>query len=369
MNRSRMLSILARTGQGILSRRHVDYLIFYVTRLCNLQCRHCFNKDERAAALPTNELTLREIELIAKSLRPLLHLVVSGGEPFLRQELAQIIQAFITHSKVRFIAVPTNGVLTELILQTVTQLVKQFPSVHFNINVSLDGLEATHDELRCAAGTFQKAVATARLLGELRKRHANLGVNILSVVTPDNADQLGALREYVQTTINPDFHDVGLDRTTFWRSEYSDWASSMLPSVETAATTPAPSMIGRIHHRLNTLMFAIIKATLKHKRMVFPCLAGRKMAVITPDGTVYPCETLWFEQDRFQALRDYRIGSMRVCNYSWSGVMRTDQYRAVTSLIKKRFCYCTWECAIFNSLQYSPCYTLRLALGDRTSLI
>ena len=84
---------------GIASRLFIKQglpvnLIFFVTSKCNLLCRHCFYWEE--LNLPKNELSLDEIEKVARSLPNLLSLSLTGGEPYLRPDLPDIAAAFET---------------------------------------------------------------------------------------------------------------------------------------------------------------------------------------------------------------------------------------------------------------------------------
>ncbi len=60
-----------------------QYLIFFVTDVCNAKCAMCFNPPADSIA-KEKELSLEEIEKVAKSMKHLIQLTISGGEPFLR---------------------------------------------------------------------------------------------------------------------------------------------------------------------------------------------------------------------------------------------------------------------------------------------
>ena len=58
----------------------------------------------------------RKFELaFAKKLGPLEHITLGGGEPTLRNDLADIAIAFYKHTKVRNISMPTNGIRPDLL--------------------------------------------------------------------------------------------------------------------------------------------------------------------------------------------------------------------------------------------------------------
>ncbi|MBN2055237.1 radical SAM protein [bacterium] len=354
------LPLALRTARGILRRHHPDYLIYYATYECNLNCPHCFNRSLRASHCQEAPLTVPELIRIAASLRPMLHLLVSGGEPFLRDDLEDVISAFIIHARVRFVGIPTNGTLTSRLLSSMTGLLGRHPHVRFNLNLSIDGLESHHDLMCGRPGAFGQLLATAEALQPLRVRFNNLGVTVLSVMNRTSYPGLEELKRFVTDRIRPDYHDVGIERAYFSDPTQQEWVEARLAELGRYAGSQTTAGTGSIQRTVAGMQLKVMGDVLKYRRMTFPCLAGRKMAVVTPGGLVYPCEPLWLEKERFPALRDYRIGSFRVADCSWSGIRRTDQYRAITELIHRRFCHCTWECAIFNSIQYNPWFALEM---------
>ena len=84
-----------------------SYFIFYPTSRCNLKCKHCFYHDSLNKKF--NELTLDEIERITKSMDPILHLILTGGEPYLRHDLDQIVKIFYKNTRVPIRTIPSNG--------------------------------------------------------------------------------------------------------------------------------------------------------------------------------------------------------------------------------------------------------------------
>ncbi len=83
------------------------YVIFFVTSHCNARCRMCFNWRNIDAAGKTEELRLEEIKQVFDGFSGIQQLTVSGGEPFLRPDLPQIL-GYISHrNDMQMITVPT----------------------------------------------------------------------------------------------------------------------------------------------------------------------------------------------------------------------------------------------------------------------
>src|SRR5687767_12784596 len=83
-------------------------LTFFVTSVCNAKCAHCFYGDQLNQPLE-RELTLAEIDRIARGLPRQLWVAFGGGEPFLRRDLAEVAGVFFEHNEPRMLTVVTNG--------------------------------------------------------------------------------------------------------------------------------------------------------------------------------------------------------------------------------------------------------------------
>jgi MoaA/NifB/PqqE/SkfB family radical SAM enzyme len=115
------------------------YVQFYVTARCNLTCEQCniiyANSDVR-------EATLDEIQHIADNFARMGVAIVllTGGEPFARKDLPEIIHAF--ESRGVHVRMQTNGFASE------EQIVRAIEAGGKDISISLDSLQpATQDKI------------------------------------------------------------------------------------------------------------------------------------------------------------------------------------------------------------------------------
>src|ERR1700752_3629097 len=121
------------------------FLILFINSICNLTCEHCFywqNLNRR------DDLTVEEIFSLARDMGRIENLNLSGGEPFLRAEFAEICRFFIQNNGVGQIYVPTNGFFTE---RTITALKKGFEESSlrlFAYELSIDGMPEYHNRFR-----------------------------------------------------------------------------------------------------------------------------------------------------------------------------------------------------------------------------
>ena len=123
-------------GLGIPDVPSPPFLILFINSICNMKCEHCFYWQQLNSP---DDLTFEEMVSLSEQLGPIENLNLSGGEPFLRKEFAEICKQFVRHNGVKEIYVPTNGYFTE---KTITQVraTLEEPSLRlFVAEISLDG--------------------------------------------------------------------------------------------------------------------------------------------------------------------------------------------------------------------------------------
>ncbi len=113
------------------------FLILFINSICNLTCEHCFywrNLNQR------DDLKVEEIFALARDLGRIENLNLSGGEPFLRAEFAEICRFFIQNNGVEQIYVPTNGYFTERTIKALKNIFEEQSLKLFVCELSIDGM-------------------------------------------------------------------------------------------------------------------------------------------------------------------------------------------------------------------------------------
>jgi MoaA/NifB/PqqE/SkfB family radical SAM enzyme len=95
---------------------------------------------------------------------------VTGGEPFLRKDLIEVIS--VLKAKTSRLVISTNGYFT----QRIVDLCKQYPDI--GIRVSLEGLEAANDELRGIEGGFEHGFNTLKELEKNGIKDIGFGITV-----------------------------------------------------------------------------------------------------------------------------------------------------------------------------------------------
>ena len=137
---------------------------------------------------------------------PFRTLLLSGGEPTLRSDLLQLIDAFRVHNGVQTVSVPTNGFLPDRIVQIARDIAQLDSHLSVTFNVSLDGFAEVHDAIRGVPGSFERAAQTLQRLRQIGERHPNFQTLVNTVICADNYRQIVPFAEYVRSQGLADGH-------------------------------------------------------------------------------------------------------------------------------------------------------------------
>ena len=312
--------------------KDIRALIFFVTAKCPLRCSHCFYGKEINQQM--DELTLEEIEKIADKLPNLETLQLSGGEPFLRTDLIELIQIFVSRG-VKSVGIPTNGFYTN---KTIEQCKKMKElGIPFKINLSLDSFKDIHDKIRGVEGTFDKAIKTYR---ELRKLDIQVGFNV--AISKINYDTTHKFLDFLEKE-NPDYINNIIVRAMPEVQISLEQFIKLRPRLEEMDKkykTP-------FYAKRQSLYYDIAERAFKGKRPPFKCQAGKIIAVLEPDGQVRRCEM----QGKIANVRDY--------SYDLKTVLKMDK-----TLQKSKGCEgCFHPCFVGVSIPYSVPWLIKLYLS------
>ncbi len=326
-----------------------SYLIFFVTARCNSRCRTCFYWQNLENPCD-GELTLAEIEKISRRCGFIAYLTISGGEPTLRDDLPGIVRAFHDNAGLQVVSVPTNGSRPETTAAMAREILRDCPRSGVRFALSMDGIEGDHDALRGVPDSFSKVLESYRLLAPLRNEHPRFSLDIATVISTFNQEKVESVFDWVADNLEVDNHvlvlargnprEKGADQVPVERYEQA----ARHAEEKARARRPSGGDLRRTGLRaIKLAMREIIAETVREDRMVVPCVAGRRMVVLSEVGDVYPCEIL-----------DERMGNVRDVDYDLGRIARSPKAKQITSAIKRDRCHCTFECAIQNSMVYSP---------------
>lgn len=199
-----------------------EVAIIPITNKCNCHCVMCNIWKSKQ----TNDLKLKDFENIAKSnifKNEIRSINITGGEPFLRNDIVKIITTFIKNCNyLDSIVINTNGILTHQITNSVEDLLKYFNNqLKLIIFISLDGLGKTHDKVRGVQGSFNNVDNTIKKLLNLKKYY-NFELLINTTINKYNVDNLYEIMNYVEkNNLKMDF-TFPMQSTTYFMTAFDD---------------------------------------------------------------------------------------------------------------------------------------------------
>lgn len=147
------------------------------------------------------ELSLSQISAIFEN--PLFsaaeRFVLTGGEPVLRDDLAEIARIFVeSQPKVRELLLLTNGLKPSLVVECVKNLLAltgRNRGMKLAVSLSLDGYGEVHERIRGVPQAFSRVTETIKRLKELQKQKP-FYLSAVCVIQPANTGILTRLAAF-----------------------------------------------------------------------------------------------------------------------------------------------------------------------------
>uniref|UniRef100_A0A7C4FGU8 Radical SAM protein n=1 Tax=Ignisphaera aggregans TaxID=334771 RepID=A0A7C4FGU8_9CREN len=336
-----------------------------VTNMCNSRCRTCYiwKLYLEKPHLRDQELKIWEFERIFQSLgkSPLI-VTISGGEPYLRPDLAQICIAIYEYCRPKALIIPTNALLTDAVKTTTEKILQKVDEVEVIVNISLDGVNELHDEIRGVKGNFQRLLQTHRALQNLKLRYPNLTLGVHTVISRWNVGYLQEIYEYVRDFLKPDTY---ITEIAEHREELLNLNNDIAPTLEQYSKAidylisniafdyaKNAKLLQKIQHAFRIEYYRLVVEMLRYGRSI-PCYAGYASAHINPYGDVWPCCILAYKMP---------LGNLRDVNYDFKKVWSSKRADFIRKHLNLNKCYCPMANANYTNMLENPLITLRTFL-------
>lgn len=313
-----------------------------LTYRCNSRCRTC-----NVYTRKSEELTVDEYEKIFLSVGRSAHwITLSGGEPFLRHDIADICIKAYEICRPKIINIPTNGILSERIERSVRRILSTCFRTQIIINLSIDSIGEKHDEIRGSKGSFERVMETYARLKAISNR--NLTVGIHTVISKYNVHEIPDI--YMQLKgLHPDSYitEIAEERVELL-TENTDITPS-LSDYSAAVDFISKDMkswkmkgISKITRAFRIRYYKLVKDILKEKRMFMPCYAGYASCQITPDGDVWAC-----------CIKAEVMGNLRESGYDFKKIWLSEKAREIRKTIKDEQCFCPLANTSYTNMLFS----------------
>lgn len=267
----RTLSLANRGLRNQLTKRPFC-ISFEVTHSCNAKCKHCHLhgpvEEERASPEKLGEICRELSPVVAQA---------SGGEPLLRRDLEQIIQAWRVPNRAPFIVVTTNATLLDL---------ERYKSLREagvdEFSISLDYPDERHDDFRGVPGLFQKI---ATLIQELNPQR-DKSVSLCCVIQSDNFRSLPQIAELANKW------NVRLNFSAYntLRTHDKSYMLSKDELEEFKEIIPKLLEMQKKYKKIRTPKDVFWKMVKYFEQgYISRCRTGEKFFNVNPNGTLSPC--------------------------------------------------------------------------------
>lgn len=316
---------------------------FSLTYQCNSHCRTCHIWQKKIGP----ELTSQNWQKIFLSLgQAPFWVTLSGGEPFLRPDLVEIVQSLAQICQPKLLTIPTNGLLPKVIIKKTKAMVKNCQG-QIIVNLSLDGLGKNHDRIRGVKGNFNKTLETFMGLKKIEAKNFSLGVH--TVISKENVNQFQGICDFVLSQMRPDSYITEIAEN---RVELGTMNKDITPKFKdyqaainylTSQQPVGQKALNRLIQAFRRVYYQQVLKTLTEKKQVIACLAGVASAQIAPEGDVWPC-----------CVRAQVLGNLKKENFDFGKIWFSKKATDVRQSIKKRKCSCPLANVAYSNMFLNP---------------
>lgn len=241
-----------------------------VTYRCNAKCTMC--NRYKVPSNPEDEISIETI----RKLPEMYFTNITGGEPFIRDDLKEIVREL--YKKSERIVISTNGFFTDRIVE----LCKKFPQI--GIRISIEGLEQTNNEIRGLDDGFNRGYTTLKTLVDMGMKDVGFGMTVQDKNAPDLvslyniSDELGM--EFATASLHNSFYFVESNNIIHDRlmvaENFEELINRLLES-----NSPKKWFRAYFNHGLINYIFS--------QKRLLPCDMSFDTFFIDPYGDVMPC--------------------------------------------------------------------------------
>ncbi len=181
-----IFNVFKKLRETEISLHELTYLFWESTLRCNLNCIHCGSDCNQKSDYPDMPLAdfIKVTEKIKRHYNPeKVMVVITGGEPLLRQDLASCGLQLIEQGF-------NWGIVTNGVLLSKSRLNNLLQAGLSSITVSLDGLSESHNWMR-NADVYDKVISSIAFIAQ----HDKLVFDVVTCVNKRNINELSLLKE------------------------------------------------------------------------------------------------------------------------------------------------------------------------------
>ena len=279
------------------------------TYRCPMECKMC--NIWKNPTHKSQEITPEEIKMLPN----VKFINLTGGEPFIREDLEEIVEVCFTKSP--RVVISTSGWFEDRIIK----LAKKFPNI--GIRISIEGLSCKNDELRGKEGGFDKGLRTLLRLKEMGLKDIGFGC---TVSNSNSADMLSLYR--LSKSLNMEFATAAFHNSYYFHkddnsiSNKEEVCSNFEKLINMQLKENSPKSWFRAFFNMGLINY------IEGNRRMLPCEAGMLNFFVDPVGNIFPCNGL---EDKYWKESMGNIRETEDFNAIWFG----EQADKVREMVKK----------------------------------
>jgi len=317
--------------------------VIAVTYNCNAKCVMCNIWKEK----PGEEVLPSIYYKLPNTLRTI---NISGGEPFLRKDLLEVIDIIQSRCKRPRMVISTNGLLPRVIKKQIKQVL-EFKN-DTGVRVSIDGIGEVHDRVRGLKGAFVNGMESLRILQGLGIRDLGIAFTVLGFNLSNIQNVYDLSRKLgIQFALN-----VAYNSSIYFKNvsgeyliDYEELKDNLDYIVNRELRSLEPKRWFRAYFEHALVGYVSGQKKLEN------CTAGVDFFYLDPQGNVYPCTVL-----------DMRLGNLQ--EKSFDDIWNSKEAQKVRDYIKQCPYNCWMVCNAVPMIKKHPYIPLSWIMKNKFNL-
>lgn len=247
--------------------------IIGVTYRCNAHCAMCHIWKHPTE--PEDEIRIEHLEKLPE----MAFANITGGEPFLRKDIEEIVE--VIGKKSKRVVISTNGYFTERIVD----LARRHRDI--GIRISIEGLPKANDELRGIADGFDRGLRTLLALRHIGLRDIGFGIT----VSDRNVKDLTELYELAEA-MRVEFATAVVHNSYYFHKMDNVIEDKEAMSEEFGKLVRRLLKSNRVKNWYRAYFNHGVRNYIAGGRRFLPCGAGTDLFYVDPVGEVRPCNAM-----------------------------------------------------------------------------
>lgn len=287
-----------------------------ITYRCNARCNMCYcYKDQTRKEEEIDKETLGKLPEMAFT-------NITGGEPFIRKDLHEIVE--LLYTKTNRIVISTNGYYTDRIIK----LCEEFPQI--GIRISIEGLQETNDSIRGIPDGFNRGYGTLKKLVEMGHKDIGFGMTVQDLNCMDLlplyklSDEL--TMEFATATLHNSFY---FRKDNNYIQDKYKVAKAFEGLINELLKSKSPKKWARAYFNHGLINYIYGRPRL------LPCKMASNAFFVDPFGDVIPCNGM-----------DKKMPMGNLHENTWKEIWTSQKAKDIRSCVKK----CEKNCWMIGSV-------------------